>query len=96
MDDGITVATDALRFEARGMEGNAYRLAHGLQAVPGLTVPEAGWAAAGALVALESAVHNYLAAVGDRAARLAFALRTAASEYEAADERAASRFVGPR
>jgi hypothetical protein len=94
--DGIIVATEALRVEARELDGIAYRLAHGLHPVPGLTVPDPGWAAADALVALETAVHAYLGAVGGRAAQLAAALRTAANDYEAADERAASRFVGPR
>lgn len=94
--DGITVATEALRVEARGLDATAYRLAHGLHRVPGLTVPDPGWAVAGALVALEAAVQAYLGAIGGRAAELAAALRAAAGGYEAADERAASRFVGPR
>lgn len=94
--DEITVATEALRVEARGLDATAYRLAHGLHPVRGLTVPNPGWAAADALVALESAVHAYLGAIGGRAAQLAAALRTAASDYEGADERAASRFVRPR
>jgi Excreted virulence factor EspC, type VII ESX diderm len=95
-DDGITVATDSLRAEAHALDGTAYRLAHGMHAVPGLTVPEPGWATTVALVALESAVHTYFGAVGRRAALLAAALRTAATDYEAADDRAARRFLGPR
>jgi hypothetical protein len=94
--DGITVAPETLRVEARGLEATAYRLGHGLHPVLGLTVPDPGWGAAVALVALESAVHAYLGAVGGRAAHLAAALRAAATDYEAADERAARRFVGPR
>jgi Excreted virulence factor EspC, type VII ESX diderm len=94
--DGITVATEALRTEAQALDATAYRLAHGLHAVPGLTVPDPAWAVAAALVALEAAVHAYLGAVGGRSARLSAALRTAATDYEAADDRAFRRFVGPR
>jgi hypothetical protein len=94
--DGIVVAPEALRVEARGLDGTAHRLAHGLHPLPGLTVPDPGWVAALALVGLESAVHAYLGSVGGRAAELAAALRTAATEYDAADERASRRFVRPR
>jgi hypothetical protein len=58
--DGIAVAIEALRLEARGLDGTAYRLGHGLHSVPGLTVPDPGWAAAVALVDLQAVVNAYL------------------------------------
>lgn len=92
----LAVATEVLRVEARGLDGTAYRLGHGLQSVPGLTVPDPGWAAAIALVELEAAVHAYLGGVGRRAAHVSAALRAAVGDYEAADERASRRFAHPR
>jgi hypothetical protein len=94
--EGIAVAIGALRLEARGLDASAYRLGHGLHSVPGLTVPDPGWAAAIALVDLEAAVHACLGRAGGRAAHVSTALRTAAADYEAADERASRRFAWPR
>lgn len=94
--DRIAIATEALRTEASALDGTAYRLAHGLHPVVGLTVPDPGWEAAAVLVTLEGAVHAYLGAAGARAADLSAALRAAAVDYEAADERAARRFLSPR
>ncbi|HEX7745754.1 MAG TPA: type VII secretion target [Micromonosporaceae bacterium] len=92
--DEIVVDTGALRGGAAALDDTSYRLGHGLLAVPGLTVAEAGWEAATALVALEAAIHGFLAATGKRTAELSAALRTAADAYEAADHRSGRRLAG--
>jgi uncharacterized protein YukE len=96
MDDVITVHPDALRGFARDLADTSYRLGHGLHGTPGLTTPAAGWVAAAALAALESAINRYLGTVAGRVAETATGLRTAADEYEAVDERVARRFGARR
>jgi len=93
-DDLIRVHTETLRGCADGLAGTGHRLGQGLGAEPGLVVPAPGWAAAGALAGLESAVHGWLCAVGGRAAETSAGLRSAADGYEAADDRAARRVAG--
>lgn len=93
-DDRIQVHTETLRECAAALSGTAYRLGHGVAGTPGLTVSAPGWAADVSLGDLEAAVDAYLCGVGVRAAEAATRLRTAAGEYEAADERAARRLSG--
>ncbi|HEX5598562.1 MAG TPA: type VII secretion target [Micromonosporaceae bacterium] len=90
-DEAIQVHTGALRGCAADLADTGYRLGHGLQALPGLTVAAPQWQAAAALATLESAVHGYLTALGERAAQASTGLRAAAEAYEAVDERAAGR-----
>ncbi|MDG4828493.1 type VII secretion target [Solwaraspora sp. WMMD1047] len=94
MRDDLVVSTDVLRRAAGELTGIAYRLGHGLAGVPGLTVPTPGWATAEALATVESAVHGWLGEVGGDLAELATAARTAADEYDDADQRAARRLSG--
>jgi hypothetical protein len=95
-DDLIQVHAEVLRGCAGELAGTGYRLGHGLGGRAGLAVPAPDWAAATALAAVESAVHAWFCAVGGRTAETATALRAAAEEYDAADERAARRLAGTR
>jgi hypothetical protein len=92
-EEPFTVQPDGLREVAAGLTDDAYRLAHGLAGVPGLVVPAAGWRADAALAGLESAVHAWCGTLGARVAASAGALRVAADEYEAVDDRAARRLA---
>lgn len=92
-EEPFTVDPGGLREVARALDDGAYRLAHGLAGVPGLVVPAPGWRAGVALAGLESAVHAWFAALGARLAATAGAVRAAADEYEAVDDRAARRLT---
>jgi hypothetical protein len=94
MRDDLVVRTDVLRRAAGELTGVAYRLGNGLAGMPGLTVPTPDWATARALATVESAAHGWLGAVGGDLAGLATAARTAADEYDDADQRAAQRLSG--
>ncbi|MEV0426074.1 type VII secretion target [Micromonospora sp. NPDC050495] len=93
-EEPLTVEPELLRAVARELGDDAYRLAHGLAAAPGLLVPADGWRAGAALADLEAAVHRWCGSLAARLARTADAVRTAADGYEAVDERAAARLTG--
>ncbi|WP_406040811.1 type VII secretion target [Micromonospora sp. NBC_00898] len=90
----LTVEPELLREVARSLGADAYRLARGLAAEPGLVVPAEGWRAGVALAELESAVQGWCGALAARVADGADAVRLAAEGYEAVDERAARRLAG--
>ncbi|MFG1775352.1 type VII secretion target [Micromonospora sp. NPDC049048] len=92
-EEPLTVRPDALRRAARGLDDDAYRLAHGLAGVPGLVVSAAQWSTGAALTGLESAVHAWFGGLGARVAGTAGAVRAAAEAYEAVDDRAAGRLT---
>lgn len=91
----LTVDLPALRAAAGRLSDDAYALGHGLAGVPGLATVPPSWQCARALADLEVAVHGWLGALGARVADTATAVRTAADQYAAADERAARR-LSPR
>ncbi|MGC5021780.1 type VII secretion target [Micromonospora sp. DT47] len=93
-EEPVEVDPGVLRRVAAGLATEAYGLAHGLADVPGLVVAAPGWRAGTALVRWESAVHAWLGALGAGVTETASALRTAAEEYEAVDDRAAGRLAG--
>ena len=92
-DGPLQVRTDALRGHAGELTDAGHRLDRGLTGIPGLVVAAPDGAAAGALAALESAVHAWFGGVGGRLARTAEGLRAAAVGYDAADARAAARLA---
>lgn len=89
--DDLVVGTGTLRRGVTELGGTAYRLGQGLASTPGLTVPAPDWAAAGALDAVESAVHAWLGGLGGAVAETAGQVRVAADGYDSADDRAARR-----
>jgi len=91
IEEPLTVRPDALRRAARGLDDDAYQLAHGLAPTSGLAVSAPQWAAGAALTGLESAVHAWCGGLGNRVAATAGAVRAAAQAYEAVDDRAAGR-----
>ncbi|MFE9688470.1 hypothetical protein [Micromonospora sp. NPDC005806] len=93
-EEPFTVEPDLLRGVARELGDDAYRLAHGLAAAPGLLVPADGWRAGAALAELEAAVQGWCGNLAAGVAATAAAVRSAADGYEAVDERAAGRLTG--
>ncbi|SCL40883.1 hypothetical protein GA0074692_6030 [Micromonospora pallida] len=91
----LTVDLPALRAAAGRLADEGYPLGHGLAGVPGLALAEPRWRTARALADLESAVHRWFGALGGRVADTATAVRTAADQYAATDERAARRLPTP-
>lgn len=96
LNDRIQVDPEAVRGCATELAGTGDRIAHALITLSGLAVGATGWHADAALDELAAAMHAYLGAVGGRAVDTAARLRTAAGEYEAADDRAARRTVALR
>lgn len=93
--DVISVDTGALRAASVALAGVAQQLGHGVDGSPGLIVPAPG-AAGPALSALAVAVHEWLAGLGGRTAAMSDSVRLAVDDYDAADNRAVRRLVGPR
>ncbi|MEH0846397.1 type VII secretion target [Micromonospora sp. CPCC 205711] len=93
-EERVRVDPEVLRQVAGRLAAEAYGLAHGFADVPGLVVAAPQWRAGTALVRWESAAHAWLGALGARVAETAAALRAAADEYEAVDDRAAGRLAG--
>ncbi|MGR6322119.1 type VII secretion target [Micromonospora soli] len=93
-EEPFTVEPELLRGVARELGDDAYRLAHGLAAAPGLLVPADGWRAGTALAELEAAVQHWCGTLAAGMAATAEAVRGAADGYEAVDERAAARLAG--
>jgi uncharacterized protein YukE len=87
----IDVEPAALRARAADLDRTARSLASGLAEVAGLTVAAPAWATAAALADLHAAVSAALGGCGAQVAEAAGALRTAAADYAAADDRAAER-----
>ncbi|MFR9774724.1 hypothetical protein ACL02O_01535 [Micromonospora sp. MS34] len=93
-EEPFTVEPALLRGVARELGDEAYRLAHGLAAGPGLLVPADGWRAGAELAELEAAVQHWAGSLAARVAATGAAVRTAADGYQAVDERAAGRLAG--
>ncbi|MCW3841709.1 type VII secretion target [Micromonospora yasonensis] len=93
-EEPFTVEPELLLGVARELGDDAYRLAHGLSAAPGLVVPADGWRAGAALAELEAAVQRWCGSLAGRVAATAEAVRTAADGYQSVDERAAGRLAG--
>lgn len=97
-DELVEVRPDALRGCAAELAGTGHHVGRGLADVPSPLAPldDPTWVAAQALATLESAVHGWFGRLGGRVVQTADALRTAADEYDAVDDRAAQRFTGNR
>ncbi|NES31087.1 hypothetical protein GCE86_21815 [Micromonospora terminaliae] len=93
-EEPLHVEPELLRGVARELTDDAYRLARGPAAEPGLVVPADGWRAGVALADLEAAVQRWCGSLAARVAATGEAVRAAADGYEAVDERAARRFAG--
>lgn len=93
-EEPFSVEPDLLRGVARELTDDAYRLARGPVAEPGLVVSADGWRAGVTLAELEAAVQRWCGSLAARVAATAEAVRAAADGYEAADERAARRLAG--
>ncbi|MCP3784218.1 type VII secretion target [Micromonospora sp. A3M-1-15] len=93
-EEPFSVEPELLRGVARELADDAYRLARGPAAEPGLVVPADGWRAGVALAELEAGVRRWCGSLATRVADTAEAVRAAADGYEAVDERAARRLAG--
>ncbi|MFE9954485.1 hypothetical protein [Micromonospora sp. NPDC005299] len=93
-EEPFSVEPELLRGVARELTDDAYRLARGPVAEPGLVVPADGWRAGVALAELEASVQRWCGSLAARVAATAEAVRAAADGYEAVDERAARRLAG--
>ncbi|MEU0151047.1 hypothetical protein [Micromonospora fulviviridis] len=93
-EEPFSVEPELLRGVARELVDDAYRLARGPAAEPGLVVPADDWRAGVALAELEAAVQCWCGSLAARVAATAEAVRAAADGYEAVDERAGRQLAG--
>ncbi|MET8838429.1 hypothetical protein ABZV78_31635, partial [Micromonospora sp. NPDC004540] len=77
-EEPLSVEPELLRGVARELADDAYRLARGPAAEPGLVLPADGWRAGLALAELEAAVQRWHGSLAARVAATAEAVRAAA------------------
>ncbi|MFY1635946.1 hypothetical protein ACN27F_22170 [Solwaraspora sp. WMMB335] len=87
----VAVRPAALLTAAHRLAGLGHQLGHGLAGAGELVVEAPGWTSAAALVEVEVAVHRQLCGSGALAATAGRALRTTATGYQDADQRAVRR-----
>ncbi|MDG4763729.1 hypothetical protein O7632_06340 [Solwaraspora sp. WMMD406] len=92
-DELIEVRPAVLRAGARRLTELGHRLAYGLAGDPELTVIATGWAAAGLLAEVETAVHRRLCQIGTDVAATGRAVEQAVDGYRDADDRAERRLT---
>jgi hypothetical protein len=93
MSRGLEIEVPEVRRCASGLAGTGARVATGADAIPEF-VP--GWATSDAAASAGEAARRRLAVVGADIAATARQIIAAVIDYEAADERAATRLRGTR
>jgi hypothetical protein len=91
MTSDLTIDAEGVHACAAGLADTAATVRTGLHRSPPLVVTDDGWATAEAGDALVTAAARQLATIGAAIADTADRLHRAATDYEAADDRAAAR-----